>query len=74
MPISLGLNAIFLAQGLEAIGVTAGVHLHLNTSNAPAMLTNGSRDYVYIIMPMLINETTQAAEAAEKSVAAESQA
>jgi DNA polymerase-3 subunit beta len=74
MPFSLGLNAIFLAQGLEAIGVTAGVHLHLNTSNAPAMLTNGSRDYVYLIMPMLINETTQAAEAAEKSVAAESQA
>jgi DNA polymerase-3 subunit beta len=73
MPFSLGLNAIFLAQGLEAIGVTAGVHLHLNTSNAPAMLTNGSRDYVYLIMPMLINETTQAAEAAEKSVAAEGQ-
>lgn len=48
MPFKLGLNGIFLAQGLEAIGVGNQVHLHLNSANAPVMLTNGSREYIYI--------------------------
>ncbi len=67
----LGLNAIFLQQGLDAIG--SGVHLHLSAPNAPAMLTNGSREYVYLIMPMYLEQSTAAAAAAEASVSAESQ-
>lgn len=69
----LGLNAVFLQQGLDAIG--NGVHLHLTAPNSPAMLTNGSREYVYLIMPMFLDspKTAEAAAAAEASVNAESQ-
>lgn len=76
MPFPLGLNAVFLTQGLEAIGMGgAGVHLHLNSPNAPILLTNGSREYEYLVMPMIAAiEKKAAAEAAEKSVELESQA
>jgi hypothetical protein len=37
------------------------------------MLTNGSREYLYIIMPMVVAEVAAVAKAAEQSVAAESQ-
>lgn len=70
MPFKLGLNGIFLAQGLEAIGAGNQVHLHLNTANAPVMLTNGSREYIYILMPMVTAnkaEVQKAAAAAEAS-------
>lgn len=76
MPFRVGFNAVFAMQGLEAIG--SHVHLHLGSAaNAPAMLTNGSREYLYIIMPMLISEAVaikKAAEAASEVAAAEGQA
>ena len=79
MPFKIGFNAIFTKDGLDAIGLTAGagVHLHLGSAaNAPAMLTNGSREYLYLIMPMLISEAVTIKKAAEaaKVAAAESQA
>jgi len=76
LPFRIGFNAIFAMQGLEAIG--SNVHLHLGSAaNAPAMLTNGSREYLYVLMPMLIGEAAsvkQAAEAANAVATAESQA
>ena len=76
MPFRVGFNAVFAMQGLEAIG--SNVHLHLGSApNAPAMLTNGSREYLYILMPMLISEAVaikKAAEAASEVAATEGQA
>ena len=74
MPFKLGLNAIFVQQGLDAIG--NNVHLHVTAPAAPAMLTNGSREYIYLIMPMFLEsaKTAEAAAAAEQSVAANAEA
>ena len=79
MPFNIGFNAVFAIQGLDAVRMTGtSVHLHLGSAaNAPAMLTNGSREYIYVIMPMLISEAVaikKAADAAEKVAAAEGQA
>jgi DNA polymerase III beta subunit len=75
LPFKVSFNAIFVAQGLEAIGPNQ-VHLHLNTPSAPAMLTNGSREYLYLVMPMADfspQEKERATAAAEQSAAAEGQ-
>jgi len=66
MPFQIAFNSIFAKQGLEAIGSDA-VHLHLNAENTPAMLTNGSDRFRYLIMPMLENSIA-AAKASEASV------
>jgi DNA polymerase-3 subunit beta len=76
MPFQVGFNAIFMSQGLEAIGTQA--HLHLNAPAGPAMLTNGSHEFRYLIMPLVLSipaAVDSASAAAEKSaaVAAESQ-
>ena len=66
MPFQIAFNSIFAKQGIEAIGTDA-VHLHLNVENAPAMLTNGSDRFRYLIMPMFDNSVAvaKAAEAAQ---------
>ena len=66
MPFQIAFNSIFAKQGIEAIGSDA-VHLHLNAENTPAMLTNGSDRFRYLIMPMLENSVAaaKAAEAAQ---------
>jgi DNA polymerase-3 subunit beta len=51
MPFQIAFNSLFAKQGLEALGVDE-IHLHLNAENAPALLTNGSDRYRYLIMPM----------------------
>jgi DNA polymerase-3 subunit beta len=64
MPFRVGFNAVFAIQGLDAIG--CNVHLHLGSiPKAPVMLTNGSREYLYLIMPMLINEAVAIKKAAQ---------
>ncbi len=69
VPFKFAANAIFLQQGLEAIG--GNVHMHLNGPTSPILLTNGSREYIYLVMPMATPETTvKAAQAAEASVQA----
>ena len=66
MPFQIAFNSVFAKQGVEAIGADA-VHLHLNAGNAPAMFTNGSDRYIYILMPMVDTEAiaAQAAAAAQ---------
>ncbi len=66
MPFQIAFNSIFAKQGIEAIGSDA-VHLHLNAENTPAMLTNGTDRFRYLIMPMLENSVAaaKAAEAAQ---------
>ena len=66
MPFQIAFNGVFAKQGIEAIGADA-VHLHLNMGNAPAMLTNGSDRYIYILMPMVDGS----AVAAQASAAAQ---
>ena len=61
MPFQIAFNGLFAKQGIEAIGSDA-VHLHLNASNAPAMFSNGSDRYIYVLMPML-DATSAAAQA-----------
>jgi len=63
IPFQIAFNSIFAKQGIEAIGSDA-LHLHLNAKNTPAMLTNGSDRFRYLIMPMLENSVA-AAKAAE---------
>ncbi len=70
MPLQIAFNSVFAKQGIEAIGTDA-VHLHLNAANAPAMFTNGTNQYVYVLMPMVDPESVAAqAAAAEQSAAA----
>jgi DNA polymerase-3 subunit beta len=69
MPFQIAFNSIFAKQGIEAIGSDA-VHLHLNAENTPALLTNGSDRFRYLIMPMLENSLA-AAKAAEAAQTAE---
>jgi DNA polymerase-3 subunit beta len=67
MPIQIAFNSVFAKQGIEAIGADA-VHLHLNAGNTPAMFTNGSDRYIYVLMPMVDTEAIAAqAAAAEQS-------
>lgn len=76
LPFKVSFNAIFVTQGLDAIGANQ-VHLHLNAPGAPAMLTNGTREYIYLVMPMAdltAPRVAEAAAAAEQSAAAEGQA
>ncbi len=61
MPFQVSFNGLFAKQGLEAISADA-VHLHLNAVNAPAMFSNGSDRYIYILMPM-VDTTSVAAQA-----------
>lgn len=61
MPFQVSFNGLFAKQGLEAISADA-VHLHLNAANAPAMFSNGSDRYVYVLMPM-VDTTSVAAQA-----------
>ncbi len=63
MPFRIAFNSVFAKQGVEAIGADA-VHLHLNAGNAPAMFTNGSDRYIYILMPMVDTEAIAAQAAA----------
>ena len=63
MPFQIAFNSVFAKQGVEAIGADA-VHLHLNAGNAPAMFTNGSDRYIYILMPMVDTEAIAAQAAA----------
>jgi DNA polymerase III sliding clamp (beta) subunit (PCNA family) len=68
MPFQIAFNSVFAKQGVEAIGADA-VHLHLNAGNAPAMFTNGSDRYIYILMPMV----DTSAVAAQASAAAQAE-
>lgn len=61
MPFQVSFNGLFAKQGLEAICADA-VHLHLNAANAPAMFSNGSDRYIYLLMPM-VDTTAVAAQA-----------
>lgn len=72
LPIPIAFNCTFVRQGLDALMATP-VHIRVNHSNAPAMFTNGSDKYRYLLMPMhTAAEASQAAAAAEASEAAES--
>jgi len=61
MPFQIAFNGLFAKQGLEAINADA-VHLHLNSANTPAMFSNGSDRFIYILMPM-VDSTTAVAQA-----------
>jgi DNA polymerase III sliding clamp (beta) subunit (PCNA family) len=61
MPFQVSFNGLFAKQGFEAISADA-VHLHLNAPNAPAMFSNGSDRYIYVLMPM-VDTTSVAAQA-----------
>ena len=70
MPFQIAFNGLFAKQALEAISADA-VHLHLNASNSPAMFTNGSDRFIYILMPMIDTTSVVAqAQAAAKVEAA----
>ena len=70
MPFQIAFNGLFAKQGLEAISADA-IHLHLNASNSPAMFTNGSDRFIYILMPMIDTTSVVAqAQAAAKVEAA----
>ena len=70
MPFQIAFNGLFAKQGLEAISADA-VHLHLNASNSPALFTNGSDRFIYILMPMIDTTSVVAqAQAAAKVEAA----
>lgn len=72
LPVPIAFNCTFVRQGLDALMATP-VHIRVNHSNAPAMFTNGSDKYRYLLMPMhTAAEASQAAAAAEASEAAES--
>jgi DNA polymerase-3 subunit beta len=68
MPFQIAFNSVFAKQGVEAIGADA-VHLHLNAVNAPAMFTNGTNRYIYVLMPMVDPESV----AAQATAAAQSE-
>jgi len=67
MPIPMAFNSIFVRQGLEAIQGTP-VHMRLNASNAPMLLSNGTDKFRYLLMPLhTADEVNQAAAVARAS-------
>jgi len=70
MPFRISLNAVFARQGMEAIGADS-VHLRLSASNSPALFTNGTDRFVYLLMPMVtVEDQASAAKAAQAAEAA----
>ncbi len=71
MPFRISFNALFARQGMEAIGADQ-IHLRLITSNSPALFTNGTDRFVYLLMPMVtVEDQASAASAAKAAEAAE---
>lgn len=71
MPFRISFNALFARQGLEAIGADS-IHLRLSASNSPALFTNGTDRFVYLLMPMVtVEDQASAASAAKAAEAAE---
>jgi DNA polymerase III subunit beta len=67
MPIPMAFNSIFVRQGLDAIQGTP-VHIRLNASNAPMLLSNGTDKFRYLLMPLhTAEEVSQAAAVAQAS-------
>ena len=65
MPFRVSFNAVFARQGMEAIGADS-IHLRLTAPNAPALFTNGTDRFQYLLMPMVtVEDQTAAAKAAE---------
>lgn len=74
MPFRISFNALFARQGMEAIGADQ-IHLRLITSNSPALFTNGTDRFVYLLMPMVtVEDQASAASAAKAAEAAEATA
>ena len=70
MPILIGFNVTFIRQGLEAIGV-GQVRMRLSAANTPALFTNGSDKFRYLVMPVMTGEEAiRAADAAQSAEAA----
>ena len=71
MPFRISFNALFARQGMEAIGADQ-IHLRLITSNSPALFTNGTDRFMYLLMPMVtVEDQASAASAAKAAEAAE---
>lgn len=69
MPFRISFNALFARQGLEAIGADS-IHLRLIAPNSPALFTNGTDRFVYLLMPMVtVEDQASAAKAAEAAEA-----
>ena len=69
MPFRISFNALFARQGLEAIGADS-IHLRLSAPNSPALFTNGTDRFVYLLMPMVtVEDQASAARAAEAAEA-----
>jgi len=74
MPFRISFNALLARQGMEAIGADQ-IHLRLITSNSPALFTNGTDRFVYLLMPMVtVEDQASAASAAKAAEAAEASA
>ena len=74
MPFRISFNALFARQGMEAIGADQ-IHLRLITSNSPALFTNGTDRFVYLLMPMVtVEDQASGASAAKAAEAAEATA
>jgi len=71
MPFRISFNALFARQGLEAISADS-IHLRLIAPNSPALFTNGTDRFVYLLMPMVtVEDQASAASAAKAAEAAE---
>ncbi len=69
MPFRISFNALFARQGMEAIGADS-IHLRLIAPNSPALFTNGTDRFVYLLMPMVtVEDQASAARAAEAAEA-----
>lgn len=69
MPFRISFNAVFARQGMEAIGADS-VHLRLSATNSPALFTNGTDRFVYLLMPMVtLEDQASAAKAAQAAEA-----
>ena len=69
MPFRISFNAVFARQGMEAIGADS-VHLRLSATNSPALFTNGTDRFVYLLMPMVtVEDQASAAKAAQAAEA-----
>ncbi len=74
MPFRISFNALFARQGMEAIGADQ-IHLRLIAANSPALFTNGTDRFVYLLMPMVtVEDQACAANAAKAAEAAEATA
>lgn len=70
LPFRISFNAVFARQGMEAIGADS-VHLRLSAPNSPALFTNGTDRFVYLLMPMVtVEDQASAAKAAQAAEAA----